>query len=213
MSISTQLHVIRKRLSIPNNEFCLQKTERRANMPTKIGGGHQMQEYDPATGRYGYGSDEFANQRKTFLNHSTGFKAEKKETERMAAKESPYKGGSPTHHSLRENIQELSKIYPINEEGYFSKKGEADEDGIRQIDGEDAIITARRFYETLAYGGIEENLPNGKGVRAMLKDGTFVIYREITSTPGSPAVEINIRKSKDNFGIKYQKIHFEKKGI
>ena len=88
-------------------------------MPTKIGGGHQMQEYDPATGRYGYGSDEFAKHRKTFLNHSTGFKAEKKETERMAAKESPYKGGSPTHHSLRENIQELSKIYPINEEGYF----------------------------------------------------------------------------------------------
>ena len=54
-------------------------------------------------------------------------------------------------------------------------------------------------------------MPNGKGVRTELKDGTIIVYREITSTIGSPAVEINARKSVDNCGLKYHKIHFEKK--
>ena len=182
-------------------------------MPTKLGGGQKMQEYDPATGRYGYGSGGFAKNHKTVLSHSTGFKPTKKETKRTAAKEGPYKGGSLTYRTLRENLQECSKVYPINEKGFLSKKGKSRREYIRQIDGDDAILTARQFYEALAYGGIEESLPNGKGVRTRLKDGTFVIYREITSTPGSPAVEINVDDSNDSCGLKYQKIHFEKRGI
>ena len=70
--------------------------------------------------------------------------------------------------------------------------------------------TARDFYEKIAKGGLEESLSNGKGVSTRMKDGTVIVYREITSTPNSPAVEINIRKIKVNTKIKNQKIHFEK---
>ena len=181
-------------------------------MPTKIGGGHQMQEYDPATGRYACSSGESTKIHSTVQSHSTGFEVEKEETERTTAKKGPYKGGSPIYRSLRDNIQELSKVYPISEDGYFSKVGKANEDEIRQIDGDDVMLTARRFYEALAYGGIEKDLPNGKGVSTTLKDKTIVVYREITSTLGSPAVDINVNDSNDNCGLKYQKIHFEKKG-
>lgn len=52
---------------------------------------------------------------------------------------------------------------------------------------------------------------NGKGFITELKDGTIISYREITSTEGSPAVEINIKKSTDTGGVKKQKIHFEKR--
>lgn len=34
--------------------------------------------------------------------------------------------------------------------------------------------------------------------------------REVSSSDGSPAVEINIRKSDEHGDIKYQKIHFVK---
>ena len=43
-----------------------------------------------------------------------------------------------------------------------------------------------------------------------MKDGTIVSYREVSSSDGSPAVEINIRKSDEHGDIKYQKIHFVK---
>lgn len=180
-------------------------------MPTKIGGGHQMQEYDPATGRYGCGSGGFAKNPKTVKSRLTGFEAEKKEAKRTTVKEGPYKGGSMVNRTLRDNLQELYKFYPINENKLFGKKGKSNRHGVRQIDGDDAIRTARQFYEILSYGGIEENLPNGKGVRTKLKDGTWVVYREITSTLNSPAVEINVDGSNDKCGLKYQKIHFEKR--
>lgn len=43
-----------------------------------------------------------------------------------------------------------------------------------------------------------------------MKDGTILSYREVSSSDGSPAVEINIRQSDDHSDIKYQKIHFVK---
>ena len=54
-------------------------------------------------------------------------------------------------------------------------------------------------------------MSNGKGYITELKDGTIISYREVTSTEGSPAVEINIKKSTDTGGVKKQKIHFEKR--
>ena len=71
---------------------------------------------------------------------------------------------------------------------------------------------AKDFYEKLTYGAIEKSLPNGKGKIAKLKDGTIITYREISSSDGSPAVDINIKKSTNSNGVKQQKIHFTKKG-
>ena len=51
---------------------------------------------------------------------------------------------------------------------------------------------------------------NGKGVYTKMKDGSILSYREVSSSDGSPAVEINIKQSTDHGDIKYQKIHFVK---
>lgn len=51
---------------------------------------------------------------------------------------------------------------------------------------------------------------NGKGHYTKMKDGSILSYREVSSSDGTPAVEINIKKSTDHGGIKYQKIHFAK---
>lgn len=53
-------------------------------------------------------------------------------------------------------------------------------------------------------------MTNGKGVYCKMRDGTIISYREISSSDGSPAVEINIKQSTDHADIKYQKIHFVK---
>jgi hypothetical protein len=39
-------------------------------------------------------------------------------------------------------------------------------------------------------------------------DGTILSYREVSTSDGTPAVEINIRGSSAHGEIKYQKIHF-----
>lgn len=123
-----------------------------------------------------------------------------------------YKGGSPTYRTLRENLPAISKLYGPPSGGFFGKVGKAGVKETRQIDVDDVLSESRKFYDTIAYGGIESNLPKGNGVRTEMKDGTIIVYREITSTDGSPAVEINVRKSSDDCGLTYHKIHFEKKG-
>ena len=54
--------------------------------------------------------------------------------------------------------------------------------------------------------------PNGKGYRVSMKDGSIITYREVSSSDGSPAVDINITSSSDDTGgVRTQKIHFVRK--
>lgn len=120
-----------------------------------------------------------------------------------------YKGNTSTYHSISDNVPSMKESYTYNN-GYFGKIGKSRVVDIRQIDCSDPIRESKKFYDKLANGGIEEILPNGKGVMTSMKDGTVITYRVITSTEGSPAVDINIKRSSDTGGIKKQKIHFEK---
>jgi hypothetical protein len=119
-----------------------------------------------------------------------------------------YKGDTGHHHSIVENLSSLVAEYDYNN-GYFGTKGEG-RDFVRNIYSDDPVKTALSFYEKAAYGGIEREMDNGKGVYAKMSDGTIISYREVSSSDGSPAVEINIKKSDAHGGIKYQKIHFVK---
>ena len=121
-----------------------------------------------------------------------------------------YKGGSTSYHSIKDNISSTSNSYKYNN-GYFGDKGKAKNDYYRQIEASNPVEESKKFYDKIAYGGIEKPMSNGKGFITELKDGTIISYREITSTDGSPAVEINIKKSSDTCGVKKQKIHFEKR--
>ena len=71
----------------------------------------------------------------------------------------------------------------------------------------------KEFYDTIALGGIEKTLPNGKGVMTEMADGSVVSFREVSGSDGTPVAEINIKYSSDPSGVKLKKIHFiEKKG-
>jgi len=126
-----------------------------------------------------------------------------------------YKSGSSTFHSLSDNAGTITSSYPINADGYFGNKGKSHSDDVRNIESENPSQTAKDFYDTIAYGGIESNIVNKKtneviGQTTKLKDGTVVSWREVSSSDGSPAIDINISQSKDSAGIAKQKIHFVK---
>ncbi len=124
-----------------------------------------------------------------------------------------YKGGADHYHSIGENVSGLSKDYPLSN-GYFGTKGDSKDNSIRHIESSDPAATAKDFYDKAAHGGKEEDIldKNGniKGATTKMADGTIITWREVSSSDGSPAVDINIKHSDDSSGLKGQKIHFVK---
>lgn len=64
------------------------------------------------------------------------------------------------------------------------------------------------FFELAGNGGVFKTLDNGRGIVSKLEDGTVISFRKISTSDGTPVVEINIRQSKSILQIKGQKIHF-----
>ena len=123
-----------------------------------------------------------------------------------------YNGGTSYHRSIAENLPNLASKYSFNN-GYFGTRGDSTKERTRHIESKNPISTSTDFYSKLTHGAIEKQLPNGKGAVAKLADGTIVTYRKISSSDGSPAVDINIKRSEESGGIKQQKIHFVKEKI
>lgn len=115
-----------------------------------------------------------------------------------------YKGGSTRYRSISDNIAALKTSYSYSN-GYFGIKGQG-RSHTRNIISSNPISTAMDFYEKAAYGGIEKTY--NKGVYTKLSDGTILSYRKISTSDGTPAVEINIKHSNNSSGLKQQKIHF-----
>ena len=116
-----------------------------------------------------------------------------------------FKGGTYTHHSISDNLSALKSNYKYSK-GYFGDKGKG-RDFTRNIVSDNPAKTAKEFYDIAAKGGIEKTTSKGK--ISKMADGTIFSYRETSSSDGTPVVEINIKYSTDNGGVKYQKIHFE----
>lgn len=119
-----------------------------------------------------------------------------------------YKGNTKSYNSISDNLQKTKDLYSFNN-GYFGIIGKSGQKDIRQINCLDPINESKKFYDTLTNGGIEEIISNGKGLKTIMKDGSIITYRIITSTDCSPAVDINIKNSNNTGGINRQKIHFE----
>lgn len=119
-----------------------------------------------------------------------------------------YKGDTDHYYSISENLPMLQSKYEYHD-GYFGEPGHG-RSFVRNIRSTDPVEAARIFYDVAAYGGIEKKMSNGKGVYTKMKDGTIVSFREVSSSDGTPAVEINVRTSEDHGDVKYQKIHFIK---
>ncbi|MCD8110657.1 MAG: hypothetical protein LUE14_11270 [Clostridiales bacterium] len=119
-----------------------------------------------------------------------------------------FKGGASHYHSIAENISALKSNYKFSN-GYFGDAGQG-RSFTRNISSSNPVDTAHEFYDTAAYGGIQRKMNSGSGVYTKMSDGTILSYRQVSSSDGTPVVEINIRSSTDSGGVKYQKIHFIK---
>ncbi len=118
--------------------------------------------------------------------------------------------------SIKDNITpSFKRDYGFNN-GFFGKESENKSAGkdVRNISSTNPLKTSKNFYNRLTKGGTEKNIPakskKGKGEMhvIIMPDGATVTYREISSSDGSPAVDINIKYCSSNSGIKSQKIHF-----
>ena len=74
------------------------------------------------------------------------------------------------------------------------------------IESENPLKTAKEFYDKIAFGGFDEAKGEGK-IRTTLRDKTVIFFR-VSSRSGGPAVDINIKASKEPTKIVSQKIHF-----
>ena len=109
-------------------------------------------------------------------------------------------------HKFIDNIPSLLGKYKCNN-GFFGTKGRGRR-FTRNIYSKDPIKEAKCFFELAGNGGVFKTLDNGRGIVSKLEDGTIISFRKISTSDGTPVVEINIRQSKSILQIKGQKIHF-----
>ena len=119
-----------------------------------------------------------------------------------------YKGGSVGYRSISQNIPRTSVKYKYSE-GRFGDSSPHTGNHTRNISSSDPLSTAKDFYDLISYGGKEIIYSNNLKVTSM-SDGTKISMREVSSSDGTPVVEVNIKYSNDTSGIKNQKIHFIK---
>jgi len=112
--------------------------------------------------------------------------------------------GPSSSSALANNIEALSYEYPLTPGGYFGVKSR----NTRAIVSDNPMSTADSFWKTLSRDGRPDPLPNGKGDRVRFDDNSLVVYRVVTTSNGSPAVEIWVESSSGRKIAAYQKIHF-----
>ncbi len=110
------------------------------------------------------------------------------------------------HSSIEDNAELVKHKYGLTRDGFFGKKTKT---RARIFETPNPIEDSIEFYEKIGTGGVREDLPNGKGTKTTLGDGTVITHRITTSTKDSPAVDINIVSPSK---IKKQKIHFVLEG-
>ena len=117
-----------------------------------------------------------------------------------------FKGNSPTYRTIGENISNVSKSYDFSR-GYFGYDSPHGKESTRNISSDDALKSAKDFYDRLAYGGIEDKVTDSMSITRMA-DGTIITMRKVSNSDGSPAININVIRSANPAGLRKQKIHF-----
>ncbi len=117
-------------------------------------------------------------------------------------------GSSSSAHTLNDNLPKLTKKYPLSQAGYFGPRGKRG-NYVRIMKCKDPLGTAKDFYKLATHKSLsKENLDNTVGQKAIMKDGTTITIRPVSSsTDRSPAVDINISSPGR---VNKQKIHFIK---
>jgi hypothetical protein len=117
-------------------------------------------------------------------------------------------GSSASSNTLNDNLPKLTKKYPLSKDGYFAPRGSGG-NHVRVMKCKDPLGTAKEFYKIATHKSLsKENLDNTIGQKAVLKDGTTITIRPVSSSlDKSPAIDIR-RVSPGR--VKEQKIHFIK---
>ena len=119
-----------------------------------------------------------------------------------------YKGNSKYYRSIGQNILLASSKYHC-ENGRFGTSSPSTGNKTRNIASDNPLVTAKDFYDKIAFGGKETIYNGGKVNITHIADGSIITMRPISSSPDqSPVVEINISGSSHTGGLKRQKIHF-----
>ena len=119
-----------------------------------------------------------------------------------------FKGNATYYRSIGQNILSTSSKYQYRE-GYFGTSSPHGGSYTRNISAEDNLGAATDFYNRIAYGGKEKIYSDNMRITTM-SDGTIITMRKISTSDGTPVVDINISRSRGSGGIKKQKIHFVK---
>ncbi len=108
--------------------------------------------------------------------------------------------------SIDENALLVKDKYGLDENGFF---GETTKTRSQVFKSSSPIDDSLEFYDKLSTGGKRTLLDNGHGVKTVLDDDTVITHRVITSTKGSPAVDIHVYSKAF---VQTQKIHFVYEG-
>ena len=117
-----------------------------------------------------------------------------------------YKGNSTYFRSVGQNVLITSSKYDYSN-GFFGENSKHGKERTRNIASSDNLSTAKDFYDKIAFGGKEQVVNDNMRITRMA-DGTVITMRKVSSSDGTPAVDINIKPSKHTGGVKGQKIHF-----
>jgi hypothetical protein len=113
--------------------------------------------------------------------------------------------------SIRRNAESTSAKFGYDKStGYFGDKHPRSKPKTREIISNSPAKDARELFRQIAKGGVKEDIPGLKGQAVRLPEGTLVTLRPVTSSSGSPAVEINIKETIKGSKVRTQKIHFRK---
>ena len=114
--------------------------------------------------------------------------------------------GAERERTLLDNIPQTTQAFPLTPDGLFGTPGR--NNGVRHIVSTDPIATSIRFYGLLSEGGTVLRQTEKIVVRRM-GDDAFVTWRLVSSSDGSPAVDINMSRVVGGI-VRTHKIHFTK---
>ena len=114
--------------------------------------------------------------------------------------------GAERGRTLLDNLPQTTRDFPLTPDGLFGTPGY--NNGVRHIASADPIATSIRFYGLLVEGG-EVLRQSSTIVVKRMGDDAFVTWRLVSSSDGSPAVDINMSRVVGGV-VRTHKIHFTK---
>ena len=107
-----------------------------------------------------------------------------------------------------DNVNALINKFPVDGRGLFGTKGRG-RGNVRNIASSNPARKAAEFVGIAATQYVSARPIPGKGTVYRMRDGGYVTYRLVSTSDGSPVVELNVNGIR---GVKNQKIHFTKGG-